>query len=45
MKGKVVSLNISPAKGTRKTPVETAVLKANFGMEGTEIALTFTGLI
>ncbi len=34
MKGKVVSLNISPAKGTRKTPVETAVLKANFGMEG-----------
>lgn len=34
MKGKVVSINISEKKGERKTPVQEAVLKEDFGIEG-----------
>ncbi len=32
--GKVVSINISPKKGTRKAPVAEALLMENFGIEG-----------
>ena len=34
MKGKVVSINISEKKGERKTPVQEAVIKEDFGIEG-----------
>jgi MOSC domain-containing protein YiiM len=34
MKGTIVSINISDKKGVRKTPIESANLIANFGMEG-----------
>jgi MOSC domain-containing protein YiiM len=34
MKGKVVSINISEKKGERKTPVQEAVIKENYGIEG-----------
>ena len=34
MKGKVVSINISDKKGERKTPVQEAVIKEDFGIEG-----------
>ncbi len=32
--GRIVSINISTKKGTRKTPVPEAVLRENFGIEG-----------
>ncbi len=32
--GKVVSINISPKKGTKKIPVREACLKENYGLEG-----------
>ncbi|HMK61561.1 MAG TPA: MOSC domain-containing protein [Dissulfurispiraceae bacterium] len=34
MKGKIVSINISQKKGERKNPVQEAVIKENFGIEG-----------
>ncbi len=34
MSGKVVSVNISGKKGTRKKPVEEVVLKTEYGIEG-----------
>lgn len=34
MTGKVVSINISDKKGVRKRPVEEAVIKENYGIEG-----------
>lgn len=34
MKGKVISINISEKKGERKTPVQEAVVKEDFGIEG-----------
>jgi MOSC domain-containing protein YiiM len=34
MSGKVVSLNISERKGVRKKPVDAAVLKTEYGIEG-----------
>jgi MOSC domain-containing protein YiiM len=34
MSGKVVSLNISERKGVRKKPVDEAVLKTEYGIEG-----------
>lgn len=34
MQGKVVSINISDKKGVRKRPVEEAVIKENYGIEG-----------
>jgi MOSC domain-containing protein YiiM len=34
MTGRVVSINIGEKKGTRKTPVEEAFLRENFGLEG-----------
>jgi MOSC domain-containing protein YiiM len=34
MKGKIVSINISEKKGERKTPVQEAVIKEDFGIEG-----------
>ena len=34
MKGKVVSINISEKKGERKTPVQEAIIKENYGIEG-----------
>ncbi len=34
MKGKIVSINISEKKGERKTPVQEAVIKENFGIVG-----------
>lgn len=40
MGGKVVSVNISGRKGTKKTPVERIVLKADFGIEGDAHAST-----
>ena len=32
--GKIVSINVSPKKGTRKIPVPEALLRENFGIEG-----------
>lgn len=34
MSGKVVSINISERKGVRKKPVEEAVIRADYGIEG-----------
>lgn len=34
MTGKIVSINISDRKGIRKKPVNEAILKANYGIEG-----------
>jgi MOSC domain-containing protein YiiM len=34
MKGTVVSINISDKKGVRKTPIQEAVLREDFGIEG-----------
>ena len=34
MQGKVVSINVSDKKGTRKKPVESAFLRENHGIEG-----------
>ena len=34
MRARVVSINISDRKGVRKTPVDDAVVRANFGVEG-----------
>jgi MOSC domain-containing protein YiiM len=34
MSGKVVSVNISERKGVRKKPVEEAVIRADYGIEG-----------
>lgn len=34
MQGKVVSINISDKKGVRKKPVEEAMIKENYGIEG-----------
>ncbi|HMK55641.1 MAG TPA: MOSC domain-containing protein [Dissulfurispiraceae bacterium] len=34
MTGKIVSINISEKKGERKTPVQEAVIRENFGIEG-----------
>jgi MOSC domain-containing protein YiiM len=34
MEGKVVSINISDKKGIRKKPVEEAMIKENYGIEG-----------
>lgn len=34
MQGKIVSINVSDAKGARKTPVQEAHLRENFGIEG-----------
>ena len=33
MSAKIISINISPKKGMRKKPVDSAVLKENFGIE------------
>jgi MOSC domain-containing protein YiiM len=33
MAAKIISINISPKKGMRKKPVDSAVLKENFGIE------------
>ncbi|MDA8092174.1 MAG: molybdopterin-binding protein [Nitrospiraceae bacterium] len=32
--GRIVSINVSPKKGVRKTPVKEALLKENYGIEG-----------
>ena len=34
MKGKIVSINISEKKGERKTPVQEAVIKEDYGIVG-----------
>ena len=34
MKGKIVSINISEKKGERKTPIQEAVIKENYGIVG-----------
>ncbi|NOX20811.1 MAG: MOSC domain-containing protein [Nitrospirae bacterium] len=34
MKGKIVSINISHKKGIRKKPVQSCILKENYGIEG-----------